>query len=208
MKIVYDSFLLQVLLTACFALGLLIPAISLFIRPAKRTIRASLVNAANGHIVDISSAETSIGRSNTCDLILTDGTVSRFHAVLSYRQKEWMIFDTHSTAGVLVNGQKIENSAGIKDGDRLRFGQTDFIFFSTAVTTREETVKRYRGASERSAPQYRSPAPQYRLPSQKNTRGAKQPGQKNVPQNGAPGQQRGAPRFRPNTTGRKVNRPK
>ena len=192
MEIVYDDFLLQLLLTGCLALGLLIPALSLFIRPARRTIRASLVSSKNGHIVDIGTAETSIGRSNTCYLILNDETASRFHAVLSYRQKEWMIFDTHSTAGVLLNGEKIEGQAVLKDGDRLRFGSTDFVFFSTAVTTREETVKRYRSRSADSTPQYRSPAPQYRVPTQ--TRKAAPPGD--------------APRYRQNTTNKKVNRPK
>ena len=192
MEIVYDDFLLQILLTGCLVLGLLIPALSFFIRPARRTIRASLVSAKTGHIVDICTAETSIGRSNTCDLILNDETASRFHAVLSYRQKEWMIFDTHSTAGVLLNGNRIEKSASLKDGDRLRFGSTDFVFFSTAVTTREETIKRYRPRNTDNAPVYRAPAPPNRMPPQPN---------QNV-------QGREAPRYRPNTTNKKVTRPK
>ncbi len=192
MEIVYDDFLLQILLTGCLAAGLLIPALSVFIRPARRTIRASLVSAKTGHIVDIGSAETSIGRSNTCDLILNDETVSRFHAVLSYRQKEWMIFDTHSSAGVILNGSRIEGQASLKDGDRLRFGTTDFVFFSTAVTTREETVKRYRTRGADAAPQYRSPAPQYKVPAQQKQNTGRS----------------GAPRYRQNTTNKKVTRPK
>ena len=192
MEIVYDDFLLQILLTGCLILGLLIPAISDFIRPARRTIRASLVSAKTGHIVDIGTAETSIGRSNTCDLILNDETASRFHAVLSYRQKEWMIFDTHSTAGVLLNGSRIDGQASLKDGDRLRFGSTDFVFFSTAVTTREETVKRYRARTSDNTPQYRVNAPQYRVPAQPKQNSQRSP----------------APRYRQNTTNKKVTRPK
>ena len=54
------GFLVQVILFVLLALVLIISAVSLFIRPAKRTIRASLVDTASGHIIDISQSETSI----------------------------------------------------------------------------------------------------------------------------------------------------
>ena len=142
MEIIYDNFYFQVILFGVLFVALIIPAVSLFIRPAKRTVRASLVDAKTGHIFDISTAETSIGRSKTCDITIDLMSVSRFHAVLSYRQKEWLIFDTHSTSGVTVNGQQIDKKQKLADGDLITMGEQQFLFYSTAVTTRQERVQR------------------------------------------------------------------
>ncbi|MBR3867707.1 MAG: FHA domain-containing protein [Clostridia bacterium] len=119
---------------------MIISAVSLFIKPAKRTIRASLVEAASGHIIDISQSETSIGRAKSCDIVIADISVSRFHAVLSKRSSGWMIFDTNSTAGIIVNDKYIEKKAYIEDGDTIILGKSEYIFYSTAVTTRQHIV--------------------------------------------------------------------
>lgn len=153
---IYSSFFLQIILFACLAIVLIASAVSLFIKPAKRTIRASLVEADTGHIVDISRAETSIGRAKTCDLVITDISVSRFHAVLSKRKTGWIIFDTNSTSGVRLNGKKIEKKAVLKDGDTLNFGKSEYIFYSTAVTTRQQIVQKTRKPKNNARPKYRN----------------------------------------------------
>ena len=136
----YSHFFLQVLLFSLLAFVLIISAVSLFIKPAKRTIRASLVEASSGHIIDISQSETSIGRAKTCDIVVSGKSVSRFHAVLSKRSSGWMIFDTNSTSGIVVNGNKIEKKTNLKDGDRIKFGSSEYIFYSTAVTTKQQVI--------------------------------------------------------------------
>lgn len=155
---IYNSFYIQVILFVLLAFVLITSAVSLFIKPAKRTIRASLVEASNGHIIDIAQAETSIGRAKTCDLVLSDTSVSRFHAVLSKRKNGWIIFDTNSTAGVLVNGQKIKNKAILNDGDTLNFGKKKYIFYSTAVTTRQQVVQKTRKQTTENQIKYRKTA--------------------------------------------------
>ena len=137
---IYSSFFLQIVLFILLAFVLLFSAISLFIKPAKRTIRASLVEASTGHILDISQSETSIGRAKSCDIVASDISVSRFHAVLSKRSTGWMIFDTNSTAGIVVNNKHIEKKAYLNDGDSVILGGSEYIFFSTAVTTRQHVV--------------------------------------------------------------------
>ncbi len=135
-----STFFVQLVLFCLLFLVLLISVVSLFIKPAKRTIRASLVDASNGHIIDISRSETSIGRAKACDVVISDISVSRFHAVLSKRSTGWMIFDTNSTSGIRLNGKKIEKKALLKDGDSLLFGKSEYVFYSTAVTTRQQLV--------------------------------------------------------------------
>ena len=90
---------------------LTVSVVSLFVRPAKRTIKATLVDDFDGGLIDISHAETSIGKAKTCDIVLTYMSVSRFHAVLSNSQNGWMIYDTHSSCGTLVNGKAIDKKA-------------------------------------------------------------------------------------------------
>lgn len=106
-----------------------VSVVSLFIRPAKRTIRATLVDDFDGGLIDISHAETSIGKAKTCDIVLTYMSVSRFHAVLSNSQNGWMIYDTHSSVGTFVNGQKIDKKAPLKSGDVIQIGAGEFTFY-------------------------------------------------------------------------------
>ena len=155
MPIEYNSFFVQVILFVLLAFVLLASAVSLFIKPAKRTIRASLVEASSGHIIDISQAETSIGRAKACDFVIADASVSRFHAVLSKRKNGWTIFDTNSTSGVLVNGKRIEKKALLNDGDTINFGSKKYVFYSTAVTTRQHVVQKTRKQSPESQVKYK-----------------------------------------------------
>lgn len=144
---IYSNFFMQMLLFLLLAIVLIISVVSLFIKPAKRTIRASLVDSENGHITDISRSETSIGRAKACDIVISDISVSRFHAVLAFRSSGWMIFDTNSSAGIRINGKKIEKKLNLKDGDSILLGNTEYIFYSTAVTTRQQIIRKTRNDS-------------------------------------------------------------
>ena len=87
-----------------------------------------LINSANGDEIPLTSYETSIGRSNSCDIVLAYTTVSRFHAVIAKRGGKWMIFDTYSKTGTFVNGQQVRGKGLIEDGDTLVFGNAVFRF--------------------------------------------------------------------------------
>ena len=68
--------------------------------------------------------ENSIGRSRSCDMILPDSAVSRDHAVLMRRDEGWIICDTGSKLGILVNGKKIKGQMVIELGDTVTMGAT------------------------------------------------------------------------------------
>lgn len=73
--------------------------------------------------------ETSIGRSNSCDIVISyDETVSRFHTVISRRIDGWYIYDLRSKSGVFVNGKRIDKKAMIFSGDVLKFGMVEAVF--------------------------------------------------------------------------------
>ena len=80
-----------------------------------------------------------IGRVDNNDLVLDDDSVSRFHAFLRFddRDRSWVLTDAESRNGTWVDGQKLEpnQSAPLKDGSRLRFGDAVLEFFLPASFT-------------------------------------------------------------------------
>ncbi len=114
-----------------------------------------LVNTANGDRMPLKSAETSIGRSNSCDIVLGYNTVSRFHAVITKRKGKWILFDTNSKTGTTVNQDRVIGSKMLENGDVLIFGNALFKFFEDLPLesdfTREHLVRPYSKPAEAAA---------------------------------------------------------
>ncbi len=98
-----------------------------FKRPKTKTV-AFLVNEKSGEAVPLYYWETSLGRSQSCDVVLNYPTVSRFHGVISRRKDAWVIFDTDSKSGILLNGHSVKKKEKLSDGDRVSFGEATYIF--------------------------------------------------------------------------------
>lgn len=126
------------------ALGFLIIAgciFSLFFKRPKVGTVAFLVNEKSGEAVPIHYWETSVGRSSSCDVVLNYPTVSRFHGVISRRKNAWVIFDTDSKTGVLLNGHAIRKKEKLADGDRVTFGEATYIFTTPDFGDRKKGEK-------------------------------------------------------------------
>ncbi len=100
--------------------------ISMFFKKATNPIRGRLINDITGEVITLRDNELSIGRNKACDIVLGFDTISRLHAVIAFRNKGFVIFDTNSKAGVTVNGEKIKRKASIYDGDRVGFGGLEY----------------------------------------------------------------------------------
>lgn len=70
--------------------------------------------------------ENSIGRSKSCDIKIDDPTISRNHAVLYRRKSGWLISDTGSKCGVIVNGERIKNRKKLLINDEITLGSKTF----------------------------------------------------------------------------------
>jgi cell division protein FtsW len=68
-----------------------------------------------------------IGRSRRSDIVLTDPTVSRVHAVVCREEGRWTIADLGSVNGVLVNGKQVKK-AFLERGDLIMLGRTCLSF--------------------------------------------------------------------------------
>jgi len=68
-----------------------------------------------------------IGRSQNCDIPISDPTVSRQHAIIRLAGEDWFIQDQGSSGGTLVNGQTVSASK-LQVGDQVKIGRTTFTF--------------------------------------------------------------------------------
>jgi DNA-binding SARP family transcriptional activator len=84
----------------------------------------------DGSLHQLASAATRIGRSSDNDIVLSDATVSRHHAVIGDTGNGFVIVDLRSANGVYVSGRRIRSSVGLVDGDKIRVGDHQFIFHS------------------------------------------------------------------------------
>lgn len=108
-------------------------AFSLFKGNKKPGTIGLLINSANGDEIQLKGFETSIGRSNSCDIVVEYTTVSRFHAVMSRHKNGWFVTDTYSKTGTKVNDNMIVGKTSIYDGDTIIFGNAVFKFVDTKI---------------------------------------------------------------------------
>ena len=83
-----------------------------------------LVPTSGAAPIDVSSDSALVGRDPTCDVVVSDGSISRKHARLERRGEEWAVVDQGSANGTFVDSQRIVETA--RTGQELRFGAIPF----------------------------------------------------------------------------------
>lgn len=122
--------------------------ISLFRNRPRLHKLAQLVDQNNGSIIDIDRWETSIGKSKSNDIVLPMPNVSRFHAVIAKKRKEWVITDTFSKTGIKLNDRSVHGSAVIEDGDIITIGSTPLKFLCAEAVSASSKTQMRNEASE------------------------------------------------------------
>ena len=76
-----------------------------------------------------------IGREEDNEILLTEPVVTRHHARIRRIQKgdavSFTIADLNSRHGTLLNGEKIEKTTDLKNGDVIQIGKTQMKFWYT-----------------------------------------------------------------------------
>lgn len=122
--------------------------ISLFRNRPRLHKLAQLVDQNNGSIIDIDRWETSIGKSKSNDIILPMPDISRFHAVIAKKRRDWVITETFSKTGVEVNGEKIDGKRVITDGDIITIGSIPLKFLCAEALSNESKTQMRTAAAE------------------------------------------------------------
>ncbi len=76
-----------------------------------------------------------LGRESTCDVVIADRQVSRFHARLTPTDEGVMVEDLGSKNGTRLNGTALTSPMMLKDGDKLQISFVqEFLFFTSDAT--------------------------------------------------------------------------
>jgi predicted component of type VI protein secretion system len=79
----------------------------------------------SGQPIDVLKDKSAVGRDPSCEIVVTDGSVSRRHALLEKRSNAWWVVDQGSANGTYVNSLKVAEQA-LRNGQELRFGALAF----------------------------------------------------------------------------------
>jgi predicted component of type VI protein secretion system len=79
----------------------------------------------SGQPVDVVKDQSVVGRDPSCEIVVSDGSVSRRHARLERRGGAWWVVDQGSANGTYLNSLRIAEQA-LKHGQELRFGALAF----------------------------------------------------------------------------------
>lgn len=72
--------------------------------------------------------EITIGRSNQNNIVLRDPYVSKQHAKIVEDEGKYFLEDLNSANGTYLNNQKVLDVTMLKNGDRIKLGQIEFLF--------------------------------------------------------------------------------
>lgn len=84
----------------------------------------------SGKTVKITSDDYTMGRDDSCDLLLDSDGVSRVHSRIKKDGDTYILQDNKSTNGVYLNGTKIDEPTVLKDNDTIRISNCLMLFSS------------------------------------------------------------------------------
>ena len=105
---------------------------------------------AGGSRIPVTRWENLIGRSKYCDIVINLPTISRNHAVLTYRGGEWSILDLGSKGGLEINGVEVERQRIVCYGDTITLAGLEMTLLSA-----EKGSARQRRKPREAAPSHR-----------------------------------------------------
>ena len=95
---------------------------------AKRPCLIMIKGDFIGQVYELSKDVTMIGRSDDVDLVLSDISISRKHAMVVDRVDGFNISDLGSTNGCWVNRDRVTEPTKLEEGDKVTLGEVVFKF--------------------------------------------------------------------------------
>jgi len=102
------------------------------------TVLRCVTGPEQGQQLPVTKSPFIFGRGNECDVIIATSLVSRQHAVLTYEQGHYVLYDQNSTNGTWVNGQRILQHV-VKNLDRVQIGPNVYVLQQPPQTNSPRT---------------------------------------------------------------------
>ena len=83
-----------------------------------------------------------LGREASCDVVVADRQISRFHARVTPTPEGVILEDLGSKNGTMLNGRTIDGTAALEDGAVIVLGTTVMKFRALATAGSTETIQR------------------------------------------------------------------
>lgn len=121
----------------------------LFVAPPPIAVLSEIGTGDEQRSIALENDTQRIGRSDDCDIVLADKSVSKLHAEFAFEHGGWIVRDLGSSNGVLVNGERIEN-VELQTGDRVQLGrlQFDFSIAGEIIEEREPVTMIFQPAAQ------------------------------------------------------------
>lgn len=81
-----------------------------------------------GEEFSLSEIENTIGRTDDNFILLSDASISRHHAQIIRQGDQYTLMDLGSSNGSRINGKSIDSPVPLTAGDRVHFGNVEFVF--------------------------------------------------------------------------------
>lgn len=82
-----------------------------------------LLQPPDGRSLRFQALQVVVGRSQGCDAVIPDPTLSARHARFSYHHHQWWLEDLQTTNGTSLNGQMVTSPVVITEGDSILCGR-------------------------------------------------------------------------------------
>jgi pSer/pThr/pTyr-binding forkhead associated (FHA) protein len=82
----------------------------------------------SGKTIKINRENYTIGRDESCDLLLGENGVSRIHCRITNNGERFILFDNESSNGVYVNGNRVNGTVELKPQDVIHIGKCQLAF--------------------------------------------------------------------------------
>jgi len=83
--------------------------------------------SAEDKVILLVNREISFGRHPSNQVVLNDGSVSRYHCCIRRVDDDFHIFDLQSLNGTFINDVAVPKRA-LRHGDRIRIGKSELLF--------------------------------------------------------------------------------
>jgi len=92
-------------------------------------------------VLEPTAASVTIGREPHREIALAwDPRVSRLHAELQPRDRDWVVVDTNSRGGTFVGDERLTGVRPLRAGDRIRAGNTILAFHTPLAEASAQTL--------------------------------------------------------------------
>src|SRR5688500_14598593 len=100
-----------------------------------------------------------LGRTKGCMVTIEDRHLSRNHAEIQFDGEAWVLRDRESVNGTFLNGTRVRSIAPLKDGERIKLGDTEVVFGKDASASRPVSSTSMRAVPAASLLRQAAPVP-------------------------------------------------